>query len=101
MPDFGVALRGYDQREVDELFGRIEATLRRRPGDRNGDASELAADGEAGELTADGVRRITFTMVMRGYDPVEVDDALCGYLRELERRERHSSGQWRILRTIT
>jgi hypothetical protein len=38
---------------------------------------------------------------MRGYDPVEVDDALCGCLRELERRERHSSGQWRILRTIT
>lgn len=90
MPDFGVALRGYDQREVDELFGRIEATLGRRPG-----------TGEPGEVTADGVRQITFTMVMRGYDPAEVDDALCDHLRALERRERHSSGQWRTLRTIT
>lgn len=86
MPDFGVMLRGYDQREVDELLGRIEATLG-------------MASGSGGEVTADGVRRTCFTMVMRGYDPEAVDDVMRRYLRELERRERHSSGQWRILRT--
>jgi DivIVA domain-containing protein len=88
MPDFGIMLRGYDQREVDELLGRIEATLDR-------------PSGSGGEVTADGVRRTSFTVVMRGYDPAAVDDVMRRYLRELERRERHSSGQWRTLLTGT
>lgn len=88
MPDFDVTLRGYDQYEVDDLFGRIEETL---------------DDGSRAEspVTAERVRGTTFTTVMRGYDPDAVDSVLQGYIRELERRERHSSGQWRIMRTST
>jgi DivIVA domain-containing protein len=80
-----VMMRGYDTREVDELFGRIEATLR----------------SGAHQVTAEKVRRTHFTVVMRGYDPDTVDDTLLRYVGELERRERHSSGQWRVLRTAT
>ncbi len=83
-PEIPVMMRGYDQREVDELFGQIEATLRHE-----------------GAMTAERARRTSFTVVMRGYDPDAVDDALLRYVRELERRERHSSGQWRVLRTVT
>ena len=83
-----VMMRGYDTREVDDLIGRIEATL------RSGDHQDHA-------VTAEKVRRTNFTVVMRGYDPDVVDDRLLGYVRALERRERHSSGQWRVLRTAT
>lgn len=89
MPDFDVMLRGYDQREVDELFGRIEAAL--------GRTTEI----QETRITADGVRRTNFTMVMRGYDPTAVDHELTRCVGELERRERDSSGQWRILRSAT
>jgi len=84
-----VMMRGYDQHEVDELFAQIEATLGRgyQPYDR--------------AVSADLARRASFTVVMRGYDTDVVDDRLLRYVRELERRERHSSGQWRVLRTTT
>ncbi|MCW2885045.1 MAG: hypothetical protein QOE54_1748 [Streptosporangiaceae bacterium] len=83
MPHFDVLLRGYDQDEVDALVARIEGTLGHAPlADR--------------PVTAERVRQVHFTVVMRGYDPNAVDHALLGYVLLLERRERDSSGQWRL-----
>jgi DivIVA domain-containing protein len=88
MPQFEVLLRGYDQDEVDLMVARIEGTLGQAPpADR--------------PVTAERVRRVNFTVVMRGYDPDAVDHALLGYLLLLERRERDSSGQWRLTRLST
>jgi DivIVA domain-containing protein len=82
--DIPVMLRGYDQREVDEFFARVEAGL---------------AGGRA--VTAEAVRQTSFTVVMRGYECQAVDERMLRYVRELERRERYSSGQWRVVRTAT
>jgi DivIVA domain-containing protein len=83
MPHFDVLLRGYDPEEVDALVARIEGTLGQAPlTDR--------------PVTAERVRQVHFTVVMRGYDPDAVDHALLGYVLLLERRERDSSGQWRL-----
>jgi DivIVA domain-containing protein len=60
---FRKVLRGYDPRQVDELFERIDGTLGR------GRAT-------ARPVTADEVRAARFTAVMRGYDPLEVDEAM-------------------------
>jgi DivIVA domain-containing protein len=84
MSDFDVLLRGYDQGEVDGLLARIEGTLGRAPL-------------EDARVTAERVRQASFTMVMRGYDPDAVDDALVSYIWELERAERTASGQWRVI----
>jgi DivIVA domain-containing protein len=83
MPQFDVLLRGYDQAEVDALVARIERTLGQAPqADR--------------AVTAERVRQAHFTVVMRGYDPDAVDHAIQGYVLLLERRERDSTGQWRL-----
>jgi DivIVA domain-containing protein len=88
MPQFHVLLRGYDQDEVDALVARIQGTLGQAPL-------------ENGPVTAEWVRQAHFTVVMRGYDPDAVDHALLGYVLLLERRERDSSGQWRLSRLST
>lgn len=85
--DIPVMMRGYDQQEVDDLFARIEASL----------AEGRAANGRA--VSAELVRQTNFTVVMRGYACEAVDARMLRYLRELERRERYSSGQWRVVRT--
>ena len=85
--DIPVVMRGYDQREVDDLFARVEAVL----------AGSRGTVGRA--VTAEAVRQTSFTMVMRGYACADVDDRMLRYVGALERRERYSSGQWRLVRT--
>lgn len=66
-------MRGYDRREVDELLARVEGTLGRAP--------EAAVP-----VTAADVRAARFTKKMRGYAPLQVDEALRGAAAELERQ---------------
>jgi DivIVA domain-containing protein len=66
-------MRGYDRRQVDELLARIEGTLGRAPA-------------AAVPVTAADVRAARFAKKMRGYAPLEVDEALRGAADELERQ---------------
>jgi DivIVA domain-containing protein len=66
-------MRGYDPRQVDEMFARIDATLGR------GTAA-------LPPVTAADVRAARFDVKMRGYSPKEVDDALIAAVTELERQ---------------
>ena len=66
-------MRGYDRRQVDELVARIEGTLGRAPA-------------AAVPVTAADVRAARFDKKMRGYAPMEVDEALRGAVNELERQ---------------
>jgi DivIVA domain-containing protein len=71
--EFHIAMRGYDRRQVDELFARIEGTTGRAPA-------------VAVPVTAADVRAARFTKKTRGYAPAEVDEALRDALAELERQ---------------
>ena len=66
---------GYVIAEVDELIGRIEATL-----------AGTAGPGQA--VTVDEVRgaRLTTTRLRQGYDEEAVDNALDVYARRLSKR---------------
>jgi DivIVA domain-containing protein len=73
MHAFSVVMRGYARREVDDLFARIDGTLGRGPATGN---PVTAAELRAGQLS----------MVMRGYAPAEVGEALNAALQELDSR---------------
>lgn len=73
MPDFPVAMRGYERRPVDELFARIEGTLGRGPA-------------PAQPVTAADVRAARFPRSMRGYAPRAVDEAMNTAVHELEQQ---------------
>jgi DivIVA domain-containing protein len=66
---------GYDPVEVDDLIGRIEATLGRGPRD-----VEI--------VTADDVRRATFRAKRGGYQETAVDFALEAFVVALETRAK-------------
>jgi DivIVA domain-containing protein len=80
MPDFPVAVRGYHRDQVDAFIARIEGTLGRSP---------LYAP----PVTAAEVGGVRFTPTLRGYRTKAVDEALDGYLRELE---GHGGGRHRM-----
>lgn len=73
MRTFPLVMRGYDCRQIDDLFARIDATLGTGP-----------ATGEP--VTAAELRATQLTLIMRGYAPAEVDQALSTALQELEQR---------------
>ncbi|WP_327086339.1 hypothetical protein OIE66_28915 [Nonomuraea sp. NBC_01738] len=72
MPDFTVRFRGYSRREVDDLEARVERSL-----------------AGSGELTADGLRAEIdgglFEIVLRGYDPAQVNTAVQDWVDRLSR----------------
>jgi DivIVA domain-containing protein len=74
MPEFPIAVRGYDRHQVDAFIARIEGTLGR---------AQLFAP----PVTAADVGRVRFAITLRGYRGGAVDDRLEEYLRELEARE--------------
>ncbi len=74
MRSFALVMRGYECRQVDDLFARIDATLGVGP-----------ATGDP--VTAAEVRAAKLSLSMRGYAPGEVDEALSTALQDLERRD--------------
>ena len=70
MAGFSVVLRGYNREQVDELVAKVEGTLGRAP--LKGDPIDLKRFGW-----------VEFDLVVRGYDPFEVDGAMRRYRREL------------------
>jgi DivIVA domain-containing protein len=74
MPHFPRAGRGYDRDEVDAFVSRIEGTLGRAP---------LYAP----PVTADEVTAVRFRRTLRGYQMKAVDEALDGYVHELEDKD--------------
>jgi DivIVA domain-containing protein len=73
MSSFPVVMRGYPRSEVDDLFARIDETLGGGP---------VTGD----PVTAAELRATQLSVVMRGYAPREVDEALNAAVQELERR---------------
>jgi DivIVA domain-containing protein len=59
--EFGIVMRGYSRRQVDELFARVDA----------------------GQVTAAALRDARFDRQIRGYEPHGVDAALHEELRQL------------------
>lgn len=74
VPDFPLAIRGYDRHQVDAFVARIEGTLGR---------AQLFAP----PVTAAEVGRARFAVTLRGYRAKAVDERLDAYLRELETKE--------------
>jgi DivIVA domain-containing protein len=70
------ALRGYDRRAVDEFLARCAASL----GPRVMEFPELrgirCSDGALPRLDAGDVRQASFAVVLRGYEPQQVDALL-------------------------
>ena len=73
MCSFPVVIRGYARSEVDDLFARIDETLGGGPATAN-------------PVTAAELGATQLSVVMRGYVPRKVDEALNAALQELERR---------------
>jgi hypothetical protein len=73
MPSFPLVMRGYACSEVDDLFARIDATLAGGP---------VTGD----PVTAVELRATQLSVTIRGYAPMQVDEALNAALQELERR---------------
>lgn len=73
MPSFPIVMRGYDRRQVDELFARIDGTLGRGPATPH-------------RVTAADIRATRFAARLRGYAPKEVDEALAAAVHELEQQ---------------
>ncbi|MGI5486998.1 DivIVA domain-containing protein [Microtetraspora malaysiensis] len=61
---FDVVLRGYDRRQVDAFWARVDANA----------------------ITRDEVREAAFNVVIRGYDPHQVHAALADVVKTLEER---------------
>ena len=79
MHSFPVVMRGYARREVDDLFARIDGTLRRGPATGN-------------PVTAAELRATQLSVVMRGYAPREVDEALNAALQAADRASHRRAG---------
>jgi DivIVA domain-containing protein len=62
--NFDVVLRGYNQRQVDEVFARIDAN----------------------DITRDELRNVAFQVTMRGYDRYQVHDALNDMIQKFDER---------------
>jgi DivIVA domain-containing protein len=71
MSVFPRAARGYRRDQVDAFVARIEGTLGRRPL-------------YAAPVTAVEIEDVKFGTTLRGYRTQPVDDALDGYVREME-----------------
>lgn len=70
--EFTTVLRGYERRLVDSVLDRV--------------VEALAAGGDAAQRAAarDSLRAVKFDVALRGYDRLEVDDAVQSFLRQLD-----------------
>jgi DivIVA domain-containing protein len=70
--EFTTVLRGYEKRQVDSVLGRVGEALT-----AGGDAAQRAAARAT-------LRAAKFEVALRGYDRLEVDDAVQSFLRQLD-----------------